>query len=262
MTDLRYRILSDDETERLYRREPGLAKGYEKWCPTCDKRGWYLTAEGKVHCDCEMQVALFKHYAAAGIGTTYMRLNWADYQGSRGILRGLAKYEENRSEFIRRGMGLYLSGDVGTGKTMLANLVLKDMIKSGYVCFATTFAQTIEMYTAGWGDRDEKAWFQHKFLHSQVLLLDDLGKELRNTKLALAETTFDSILRQRVTNGRPTFITTNLDAGDLRDGYGKAILSLIREQSLEEVVAGEDYRPKANESRVSEVLKGVTRPIV
>lgn len=262
MSGIRYRVLNDDDLERIVRREPGLARGYEKWCPTCDNKGSYLTTAGEAECDCEMQVALFKHYAAAGIGTTFMRLDWSDYLGDERILSGLSKYEENRAEFVRRGMGIYLSGDVGTGKTMLANLVLKDMIKAGYSCFATTFAQTIEMYTAGWSDKDEKAYFQRKFLGSQMLLLDDVGKELRNTKLSLSESTFDSILRQRVTNGRPTFITTNLDATDLHEGYGAGILSLIREQSLEEVVTGEDYRPKANEIKVDEVLKGVTRQIV
>lgn len=262
MSGIRYRVLNDDDLGRIVRREPGLARGYEKWCPTCDNKGSYLALAGEVGCDCEMQVALFKHYAAAGIGTTFMRLDWSDYFGDERILSGLAKYEENRAEFVRRGMGIYLSGDVGTGKTMLANLVLKDMIKAGYSCFATTFAQTIEMYTAGWSDKDEKAYFQRKFLGSQMLLLDDVGKELRNTKLSLSESTFDSILRQRVTNGRPTFITTNLDASDLREGYGAGILSLIREQSLEEVVTGEDYRPRANEIKVDEVLKGVTRQIV
>jgi len=262
VSDIRYRVLGDDDLERIVRREPGLARGYEKWCPTCDKKGFYLTPTGEVECDCELQVALFKLYSAAGIGTTFMRLDWSDYLGDERILAGLAKYEENRPEFVRRGMGIYLSGDVGTGKTMLANLVLKDMIKVGYSCFATTFAQTIEMYTAGWSDKDDKAYFQRKFLGSQMLLLDDVGKELRNTKLSLSESTFDSILRQRVTNGRPTFITTNLDATDLREGYGAGILSLIREQSLEEVITGEDYRPKANEIKVNEVLEKVTRPIV
>ena len=44
-----------------------------------------------------------------------------------------------------------------------------------------------------------------------VILLDDVGKELRGTRIALAETTFDEILRQRVQAGRATFITTNMD---------------------------------------------------
>lgn len=261
MSDIRYRILSDDDSTRLYRKEPGLEQGYENWCPTCDKVGSYFWMDTQVPCDCEAQVAMFKWYSASGIGSTYQRLSWHDYEGSESILDGIKKYTNNVHEFHRQGMGLYLSGDVGVGKTMLLNLVLKHLVHEGYTCFATTFAQMIEMYTAGWTDKDEKVWFQRKFLNSQFLLLDDVGKE-RETKIALSETTFDAVLRQRVSDGRPTFISTNPGASEMEERYGKAILSLIREQSLEEVITGEDYRPKANKRRVQEVLNGWTRPIV
>lgn len=261
MSDIRYRVLPDDESERLYRREPGLAKGYEAWCPTCDKKGVYVWRGVEAECDCAYQVALHKWYLASGVGTTFQRLDWGDFNGPDAILTGVEKYLDKRAEFVRRGMGLYFTGTYGTGKTMIANLVLKEMVKFGYTCFATTFAQTIEMYTAGWTNKDEKAWFQHKFMNSQFLLLDDVGRELRGTRIALSETTFDSILRERVTNGRPTFITTNMDAVDLEEGYGAAVLSLIREKSLEEIFSGDDYRPKANERELDEVFKGWTRPI-
>ena len=266
MTDIRYRVLSDNDHTRLVRKEPGLDKGYENWCPTCDKTGSYFwqspdCATGQQYdCNCEMQVALFKWYSASGIGVTYQRLDWGDYEGSQEVLRQVGKYIDNAREFLRQGIGLHLQGDIGVGKTMLVNLVLKDLVKKGYSCFATTFAQMIEMYTAGWTDKDEKRWFQHKFLNSQFLLLDDVGKE-RDTKIALSETTFDAVLRQRVTDGRPTMITTNMTADALGDGYGKAILSLIYEQSLEENITGEDFRPKANDRRIDEVLKGWIRPI-
>lgn len=260
MSDIRYRVLSDDDSTRLYRKEPGLAKGYENWCPTCDKRGKYTWQDVEVYCDCEAQVAMFKWYSSSGIGSTYQRLSWADYDGPTEIVDQVSKYTDNIVEFYRQGMGLYLSGDVGVGKTMVLNLVLKHLVHQGYTCFATTFSQMIEMYTAGWTDKDEKHWFQRKFLDSQFLLLDDVGKE-RDTKIALNETTFDSVLRKRVSEGRPTFITTNLDANAVRQGYGASILSLIGEQSVEEVITGEDYRPQANKRRVQEVLRGWTRPI-
>lgn len=261
MTDIRYRVLSDDDYQRLARRDPGLSKGYEGWCPTCDKKGTFVWKGKEVECDCETQVAMFKWYSVSGIGTTYQRLSWADYEGPQGIIDGIGRYTDNITEFARQGMGLYLSGDVGTGKTMISNLILKWLVHQGYTCFSTTFSQMIEMYTAGWTDKEEKQWFQRKFLNSQFLLLDDIGKE-RETKIALNESTFDAVLRQRVSDGRPTMITTNLTAEELQEGYGSAILSLIKEQSLEEVISGDDFRPRANKRRVQEVLDGWTRPIV
>lgn len=262
MTDIRTRYLSDDEASRLYRNHPQLGRSYQTYCPTCDKTGSYRW-RGTVHaCDCEYQLQLHKHYLAAGIGVTYQRLDWKDYAGPPKLLGHVDKYLDRRDQFLKRGMGLYFMGTLGTGKTMLANLVLKELVKDGYRCWATTFSQTVEMFTAGWSDKADKDYFQQKFINSQVLLLDDVGKELRGTRINLAETTFDAILRQRVQSGRTTIITTNMTPTDLEDGYGAAILSLIREKSLELVFDGGDYRPSARERETDEVLNGEMRPIV
>lgn len=262
MSDIRTRYLSDTEAERLYRNHPGLGRSWRDYCPTCDRTGSYFF-RGTTHvCDCEYQLQLHKHYLAAGVGVTYQRLDWDDYAGPTSMLDNVAKFLDKREQFLKRGMGLYFLGPYGTGKTMLANLVVKELIKDGYRCWATTFSQTVEMFTAGWSDKDDQRYFQNKFINSQVLLLDDVGKELRGTRLALAETTFDAILRQRVQAGRATFITTNMTPTDLERGYGSAILSLIREKSLELSFEGNDFRVTANTREVSEVLKDEVRPVV
>lgn len=259
---IRNRFLSDEEAERLYRLYPSLGRSPSKYCPTCNKKGTYFW-DGKEHeCDCEYQLQLHKHYLAAGVGVTYQRLDWTDFEGSDEVIKGAFKYLGNHEEYARRGMGLYLTGQPGTGKTLVANLMIKEMIKHGYTCYATTFAQTVEAFTAGWRDKSEKDYFQRKFLRSEVLLLDDFGRELRGTKLALAESTFDAILRQRVQEGRVTFLTTNLDDVEVEDGYGAAILSLLREKSIQASLAGDDFRPKANRREMWEVDNKLTRPIV
>lgn len=262
MSDIRTRYLADDEAARLYRNHPQLGRSYETYCPTCDKTGSYRW-RGVVHaCDCEYQLQLHKHYLAAGVGVTYQRLDWDDYTGPEELVNGVMKYMDKRDQFLKRGIGIYFFGTVGSGKTMLANLVIKELIKDGYRCFATTFSQTVEMFTAGWSDKADKDYFQRKFINSEVLLLDDVGKELRGTRLALAETTFDAILRQRVQAGRATIITTNMTPADLEEGYGAAILSLVREKSLEVVFDGKDFRSKARAREIDEVRNGDTRAIV
>lgn len=262
MTDIRTRYLSDDEAERLYRNHPRLGRSYEKYCPTCDKKGTYFWRGTNHPCDCEHQLQLHKHYLAAGIGVTYQRLDWDDYVGPPEALEGVIRYLERRTEFLRRGIGMYFLGDLGTGKTMLANLALKELVKDGLTCWATTFSQTVEMFAAGWRDKEDSKYFQQKFINSEALLLDEVGKELLGTRISLAETTFDSILRQRVQSGRTTFITTNMMPDDLERGYGSAILSLLREKSLVQAFDGKDFRSSANDREVDEARRGEVRPIV
>jgi DNA replication protein DnaC len=252
------RIFSDEERAQLLAENPHLKASYDDYCPTCDKTGSY-TWRGVTHqCDCETQLELHKQYLAAGIGTTYQRLGWEDFGGDRKILTDVMKYTKSDQAFIKRGMGLMFLGPYGAGKTMIANLALKSFVQQGYTCFATTFAATIEMLTAGWRSADEKRRFQRRFVGSEVLLLDDVGRE--NT--SLSETTLDSILRTRVQYGRPTFLTSNLSLDEIGQGYGGAILSLLRENSILFNFTGEDFRSEANTRTLEEIRSGQIRPII
>lgn len=259
--DIRNRFLSHDDAEWVYQSHPHLrGKKYTEFCPTCGKANecTFKWRGEKVKCDCELQLALHKWYLASGIGMTYQRLGWSDVE-SDSLIEEVAEFVTN-PEYIRRGMGLFLTGDYGTGKTLAANLALKDFVREGLSCFAITFAQMVDMYTAGWHSASERANFHSKILHARVLLIDDLGRELR-TKNQLSETTFDNVMRTRVQHGRSTIITTNMDPVELGEGYGGAVLSLLREKSLAIAVGGDDYRNRARERELDEIKRGEVRPI-
>ncbi|QDF18632.1 DnaC-like helicase loader [Gordonia phage Pupper] len=255
---IRTRHLSDRESAWLYANHPEVGFSPEDYCPTCEKRGTYVWKGQKRECDCELQLQLLKHYLVAGIGATYQRLDWDDVADDS-LVRQVGEYGLNH-EYLRRGIGLFLVGDVGTGKTMVGTLCLKDFVKAGYRCFAITFAQMIDMYTSTWRSAEERNRFDKKVIGSQVLLLDDIGKEHR-LKNNLPEATFDMVLRSRVQAGRSTIVTTNLRPDDVREGYGAAALSLLREKSISIDVAGSDFRRQANARELDEVRRGETRPL-
>ena len=254
------RYLSEPEAELLYRHYPKLREAPEKWCPTCQGDRVYVWEGKRVSCDCAHQTALHKHYLNAGIGVTYQRLRWADYQRRDEAVQKVMSYLNEHRAYIHRGTGVLLTGPVGTGKTLLANLLLKDLVHLGYRCYATTFAGCIDQFTAGWYDQDDKRRFADRFMHSDVLLLDDVGREMR-TRNNLPESTFDNILRTRVQSARPTILTTNMEPDELRSGYGSGVLSLLYESSLRFEVPGDDFRPQAIERTKGEVGSGETRPI-
>jgi hypothetical protein len=49
---------------------------------------------------------------------------------------------------------------------------------------------------------------------------------------------------------------------EMKEGYGSAILSLLQETSLVQEVAGRDYRERAGNSKLQEILNGLQRPII
>jgi len=256
------RFLSNEDAQRLYEKYPDLRPDPDEYCPTCGKRGVYKWQGVEHVCDCAQQLQFYKHYLNAGIGVLYQRLSWDDFEGDK-ALRGLVMdtYLKNHERMVSGGVSLILTGEFGVGKTFAMNLLLKDLLHLGYTCYATTFAGMIEMFTAGWSSKEDKAFFQRRVTMSQVLLLDDLGREYKSNN-KLSETTFDFLLRTRVQNGRPTFITTNMTTAQLREGYGSAVISLLSENAILQEVSGSDFRKKAQHRTMAEITSGSVRPIV
>lgn len=250
--------LSDKELERLKEHHPELRDGR---CPTCKDAGTYRWQGQEHDCCCGQQKWLFTRYLHAGIGETYQRLSWTDLQIDKDQLAPVLDYLDHHVNYIDRGMGLLLHGPVGTGKTLLSTLVLKELVRAKYDCYATTFAAAVENFTATWGDKDEKKVFTKRFLNSQVLLLDDLGREQRNSN-RLPQTTFEHVLRTRVQHARTTILTTNMTAQELQGGYGHNALSMLVEKSIEVPLTGADYRPTSKLRTMQEIQDNEKRPIV
>jgi DNA replication protein DnaC len=187
-------------------------------------------------------------------------MSWEDFEGDKTARELCEKYYEARVNLINGGTGLMFLGGFGTGKTMTMNLLLKELLWDKYNVYATTFTSMIEMFTAGWKSMEEQALFQKKVKQSKVLLLDDIGKEMR-TRNNLAESTFDDVLRSRVQDGRPTFITSNMTIEEMGQGYGSAVFSLLQEVSIVHEFSGDDYRQKSNQRLLDEALSGIVRPI-
>ena len=174
--DPRTAYLSDDEAARLYVRHPGLAGPTSTTVRRATRQGRTSGGESNKRAIVSFSYNFAKIYFAAGIGLTYQRLDWGDFQGPTRWWRGGQIHREPPELHLPR-VGLFFTGPFGIGKSMLATLALKEFVKLGYRCYATTFAQTIEAFTSTWG-RDGKAnqeFFQDKFLYSEVLLLDDPG---------------------------------------------------------------------------------------
>lgn len=260
MIDIRELELSVEEAERVYAQSPELEAGHYDYCPTCKKTGIFRWKGKTYDCDCETQLALAKHYTAAGIGQKYWRIGWSDLNEPPPDVVDYLKYLD---AYIERGVGLMLAGPNGVGKTLLAIQIIKQIIRSGYRCYATISSTMVEAYTNGWGGNHEAAsWFKHKFTDSRVLLLDDLGKEFFS-KIQLNVTTFDHILRTREQNNRPTLLTTNIiNPDELRAGYGRSIMSLLVGSSIWVTMdTPADFRYTMLQTTRDAVHAGETRPI-
>lgn len=119
------------------------------------------------------------------------------------LTRAMQVYVENFADLRRKGKGLLLWGDVGTGKTYAACEVANALIDKGYPVHVTNFSRILNSLQGTF----EKQEYIDELNSYQLLVIDDLGIE-RET--AFAKEQVYNVIDARYRAGLPMIITTNL----------------------------------------------------
>jgi len=122
---------------------------------------------------------------------------------------------------------LLLLGGTGLGKTHLSTAIARTVIERGYDVFYNSAVGMISDFecrrfgnAAAMGDADNT----ERYLTCDLLILDDLGTEVFNQ---FTQSTIYFVLNSRLNSGRPTVISSNLKAEDLRKNYSDRITSRL-----------------------------------
>lgn len=275
--------LPDAESERLKAAYPNLWADPWSQCLTCqfqrktdDPLGfpdeektfkWYAPGTRDVaeyQCNCLEQWLMYRWLLNRGIPKNYQRLGRGDTASvSQKVKAEVANYLEKSGDYIDRGVNLVLhSPHAGTGKTMMAMLGAKGLLHSGVDVFVAQMNTIVEMYTSGWRTKEEKDFFEKRIMNCTVLVIDDLGKEQTSNTPDFIKRLIDRVIRHRVANSFPTWITSNFTKDQLLSGYGTYVLSLLSETAFFVEVHGTDYRQSARERMEEEISLGLNRPFV
>lgn len=261
------RTLTDPEIDRLNDHYQGIkGKTPERDCPTCRGAGTYQWPLGVQNdCNCRVQFVMHRYFLHSGIGIRYQRLGWDDAVAvNKGVCAKIISYADHAEANANAGRGLILRGESkGTGKTLMAALLLKMLLADHKLDgHFIQFNELLDSHTATWGNNPEaKAWFAKRIRNAGVLVIDDVGRENKN-RHEVSSALFDMVIRARHDNCKPTIITTNLSADDLRTGYSSNVTSLLSGICEDIEVPGIDYRPTAEENVAVEIVNDVRRPIV
>lgn len=259
--------LSPQDFDRLASIQPGLWRSPGDKCLTCDKKGTFRSINRKTldveeyECNCREQWMLHLHLLNAGVFTHYQRVSWSDIDGvPPEVTNAIKSYADHAAKYVRGGTGVILRGKNGTGKTLLATLLLKSLVQRGYDCFFTTFDELLTSHTTSWRDSAERERF-NRLVGATFLVIDEVGKETKGRENVVGSM-FDHVIRRRVADDKPTIITTNMTREEMKVGYGNSIMSLLTEACSDIEVTGNDYREKANGWRDLDIEADTVRPLV
>ncbi len=220
-------------------------------CPlgACDGSGWILGPEDVARpCECrERRIARARSHGVASVipakyrGVSFDRPPISDLNPA--VLAAVREFTGEIGENLDSGRGLWLMGDVGTGKTSLAMLVSKAALEAGrsvaIYSLPRLLARIRRTYDADAGEQSYLEFFD-RLTSVDLLHVDDLGAEKRSDWVL--EQLY-AIVNERYESERSMVVTTNLDQPALEEQIGARTVSRLVEICGDPVpLFGEDLR--------------------
>ena len=252
----------------------------EEVCSVCDGSGMNIVeredgSRAARACQCRVDRRMQRALEGARIPALYRDSTFENYETAdrdrEGYTLNHAKYIAER--FVTsypadtRGVGLLLTGKVGTGKTHLAVCVLKSLIAHGATGCFYHFGDLIKQIQNSYNNNVRTTEFEvlEPILHAEIMVLDEMGASKPS------DWVFDTIahiLNTRYNERRTTIVTTNyanlepaLASGKplsvfeearqalrnetLGDRIGERMRSRLQEMCMPVEMIGPDYRQTA-----------------
>jgi DNA replication protein DnaC len=205
-------------------------------CPygLCDGSGFVLDEQTNTASDCRCRAARIAKRRMAGLegrmprhyrGVSFERPPVPEIaRVAPDVVREVRRYVRDIDANLDAGRGLWLMGDVGTGKTTLAMIVSRAAIDAGRSVAIYSLPRLLNLIRAAIESEAGMVGFLEQLAAVDLLHVDDLGAE--NTTEWVLEQLY-SIVNSRYEDERAMIVTTNLQPDELREQLGTRTVSRI-----------------------------------
>ena len=174
-------------------------------------------------------------------------LEWYDTQpGESGrsprqlMERNLATCQRYAAEFGKKPANLLLDGAPGLGKTFLSACIARTVADGGHsVVYESAPHLFAKWERAKFGGDEDARREVEKYTACDLLIVDDLGTEMPGQ---FTTATLYLLINDRLLEGKPTIISTNLNSEDLARRYSPQIAFRLRGSYTRVAFLGDDIR--------------------
>lgn len=178
----------------------------------------------------------------SGVAERFRTKRLSDLTDSPALLKLCNSFVDNWEKAKKEGWGLYLWGNVGTGKTHTATAIANELIERHFVTvmfvsIADVAARVRKTFDSNQKDQDETLWEDMK--KAELLVLDDFGMEKPTDWLK--EQLF-LVVNERYERQMPIIATSNQSLEDIAKAHFPQVASRLVEMCKAVRFAGEDRR--------------------
>lgn len=226
----------------------------QKYWSTCDENKKHAKEQEKIAQQrAQMQDRINRLLGKSGLKKRFLNRTFENFivktSNQNKAYIAAKKYADKFQDYYENGIGLYIEGTNGTGKTHLAASIALQLIQSGVPVVCKTSIEILDDIKKAFDDNKTNEFeVLNVYKSVDLLIIDDLGKE-QCTDWSMS--TIYSIMNDRYEDMKPTIITTNYNEDALiRNLTPKgsdnekivAIISRLREVSTVITMVWEDYR--------------------
>ena len=156
-------------------------------------------------------------YTLSGMSSRLRNYNFENYKVCNENKTAYFKAKKYVADLLagNKSNSLFITGNIGTGKTHLAASIANELIKNGQpVIFGTLINLLTEVKDSYSIDGEYESKIINKYSKIGLLIIDDLGKE-RPSEWTLEK--LFTIINNRYENNLPVIITTNYNREKLRE---------------------------------------------
>ena len=204
-------------------------------CPLgmCDGSGFVVEETTNTASDCRCRAGRIARKRAASLeGRIPKRYQGASFDRPPvlgmpdAVVAEVRGYVRNLEARLKEGRGMWLVGDVGTGKTTLAMIVSAAALDAGHTVAIYSLPRLLNLIRDEIGTENSLLDLLDRLSGVDLLHIDDLGAQ-HTTPWRLEQ--LYSIVDARYQAGRPIIATTNLMPEALAEQMGRQILKTVTE---------------------------------
>ena len=157
-------------------------------------------------------------------------------------------YCKKWDEVSEQGLGIYLYGDVGTGKSLLTACIGNYLLSRFVTVLFTNFFEIAKQIKKTFADNSlTESAFMERLAAVDLLIIDDLGTEsvIKNGEKTWMQDKIYDVINARYINKKPTIFTSNDSLVDLVENCGlmKKTVDRIAAMSTAKIeLRGNSYR--------------------
>lgn len=167
------------------------------------------------------------------------------------------RYCEVANKVLDKGIGIYLFGTKGTGKSRLTACMANALMDNYYTVLYTNFSEISKYIRGTFNKSSETEYdFLERLTSIDFLFIDDFGTELvtkNDQDLWLQEKVFE-VVNKRYNNNKPIIFTSNYSLRQLVEERGVADKTIDRINEICEVMKLEGASYRKNVKKQREVL--------